>query len=75
MRTTIDLSEDVVLATKEIARRRGVSMGHVLSELARQALSSRDAKSTRDGVPLFPIAPEASVVTPDLVNRLRDEAL
>jgi len=75
MRTTIDLEEDVVLATKEIARRRGVSMGHVLSELARQALSARDAATTRGGVPLFPIGSKAGVVTVELVNRLRDEAL
>ncbi|HXI17436.1 MAG TPA: CopG family transcriptional regulator [Chloroflexota bacterium] len=75
MRTTIDLEQDIVLATKEIARQRGVSMGRVLSDLARQALSARDAATTRGGVPLFPITSKAGVVTPELVNRLRDEAL
>ena len=47
---------------------------HVLSDLARQALSARDAATTRDGVPLFPVAAGANVVTAELVNRLRDEA-
>lgn len=74
MRTTINLEPDVLYAAREIARRRGVSMGQVLSELARQALSRRDAATTRGGVPLFPVAPNAGVVTPELVNRLRDEA-
>ena len=48
-------------------------MGQVLSGLARQALSSRAGAATRDGVPLFPVSSGSSVVTPELVNRLRDE--
>lgn len=74
MRTTIDLDEDVLFAAREIARSRGVSMGQVLSGLARQALSRRDAGSSRGGVPLLPVAASSGVVTPDLVNRRRDEA-
>lgn len=73
MRTTLDLDEDVLLAAREIAQRRGVSIGKVLTELARQALSHRQEASTRNGVPLFPVQPEAGVVTLELVNRLRDE--
>jgi len=74
MRTTVDIDEDVLLATREIARRRGISMGQVLSDLARQALSASGGATTRNGLPLFPVAAGAGVVTPELVNRLRDEA-
>ncbi|HEX9370804.1 MAG TPA: hypothetical protein VF897_07345 [Roseiflexaceae bacterium] len=74
MRTTIDLEEDVLLAAKEIARRQGVSIGKALSDLARQALSRQEAGTTRNGVPLFPVRPEAGVVTLELINQLRDEA-
>lgn len=73
MRTTIDIDDDVLLASKEIARRRGLSMGKVLSELARQALSGSRRTTERDGVPLFPVSGRAGVVTAELVNRLRDE--
>lgn len=73
MRTTLDLEEDVLLAAKEIARQRGVSIGKVLSDLARQALSRQDAAPMRNGVPLFPIQPGSGVVTLELVNQLRDE--
>jgi uncharacterized protein (DUF2342 family) len=73
MRTTLDIEEDVLLAVKEIARRQGVSIGKVLSELARQALSRQDAGTACNGVPLFPIQPQAGVVTLELVNQLRDE--
>ncbi|MBA3944369.1 MAG: CopG family transcriptional regulator [Herpetosiphonaceae bacterium] len=74
MRTTLDLDEDVLLAAKDIARRRDSSIGKVLSELVRQALSRQDGVTTRSGVPLFPIQPDAHVVTLELVNQLRDEA-
>ena len=74
MRTTLDLDEDVLLAAKEIARRRGVSIGKTLSDLARQALLVQDGATTRNGVPLFPLRPEARVVTLELVNQLHDEA-
>jgi hypothetical protein len=73
VRTTLDIDEDVLLASKEMARRRGVATGRVLSELARRALAGVPRSPTRDGVPLFPVAPGAGIVTPELVARLRDE--
>lgn len=73
MRTTLDLEEDVLLATRELARQRGVSIGKVLSDLVRQALLQQAVSGMRNGVPLFPVRPGAAVVTPELVNQLRDE--
>lgn len=73
MRTTLDLEEDVLLAAREIARQRGLSTGKVVSDLIRQALTQKPTGATRHGVPLFPIQPEAGVVTLELVNQLRDE--
>jgi hypothetical protein len=74
MRTTVDLEEDVLLAAKEIAKQRGNTVGQVLSDLARQALTRRAPVSKKHGLPLFPVQPDAGVVTLDLINRLRDEA-
>jgi hypothetical protein len=74
MRTTVDLEEDVLLAAKEIAKQRGNTLGQVLSNLARQALTRQAPLSTKHGLPLFPVQPNAGLVTLDLVNRLRDEA-
>jgi hypothetical protein len=73
MRTTVDIEEDILLATKEIARRQGVSIGKVLSDLARQALARSDVAQTRNGLPLFPVQIGSGVVTSDLINQLRDE--
>ncbi len=74
MRTTVDLEEDVLLAAKEIARQRGITVGRVLSDLARQALTRRVPVSTKHGLPVFPVQLGAGPVTLELVNRLRDEA-
>jgi hypothetical protein len=74
MRTTLDIEDDVLLAARAIARQRGVSMGKVLSTLARQALTQQPLATTRHGVPLFPVRSDARPVTLELVNRLRDEA-
>ena len=73
MRTTLDLEEDVLLAAKEIAKQRGNTVGRVLSDLVRQALTRRTLVSTKHGLPLFPVQPDAGVITLELVNHLRDE--
>lgn len=75
MRTTLDLDQDVLLTAKELARRRGVTLGKVLSDLAREAMTRQPRCAVRSGVPLFPVRPDAGVVTPELVNRPRDEGV
>ncbi len=73
MRTTIDIDEDVLMAIKELASARGVSAGRVMSDLAKEALASREPVEYRNGVPLFPKRLDGQIVTLELVNRLRDE--
>jgi hypothetical protein len=73
MRTTVDLDDDLLMAAREIARQRRVSMGRVLSDLIRQAMTRRDAGASRGDIPLFPVQADAGVVTLELVNQLRDE--
>ena len=73
MRTTLDIEEDVLLAAKEIARQRGTTVGRVLSELARQSLTRKSPVSKKNDLPLFPVRPDAGIITLELVNQLRDE--
>ncbi len=73
MRTTLDIDEDILLVAKELASRRGASMGKVLSDLARQTLTQAPETMRRNGLPLFPRQPGAGVITLELVNQLRDE--
>jgi hypothetical protein len=75
MRTTLDIDKDVLETAKELAARRRTTAGRVLSDLARSALAQRTRTSrTRNGVPILPPRRPAGLVTPKVVNRLRDEA-
>jgi hypothetical protein len=74
MRTTLAIDDDVLAAAKSLAARQHKSLGEVISALARQALRpAGHHQEARNGVPLLPVRPDAVPVTPELVNRLRDE--
>jgi hypothetical protein len=73
MRTTIDLDEDVLSATKSLSQQRGLPMGKVVSELVRRALRPASAPRMRNGVPLFPLRKTGNRPGLELVNQLRDE--
>ncbi|BDT70156.1 hypothetical protein os1_43490 [Comamonadaceae bacterium OS-1] len=74
MRTTLSIDDDVFLLAKSLAERQHSTIGAVLSELVRQGLR-RDASPSahRNGIQLLPTAPQATPVTLDIVNQLRDE--
>lgn len=74
MRTTLDIDDDVLEAGREIAARRRMTMGAVVSELMRSALR-RDVTTevNRNRITVFPRRGLAQPVTLELVNRLRDE--
>jgi hypothetical protein len=73
MRTTIEIEDDVLSALKLSSRKRGITLGQVVSELARRSLHEQSLPKVRNGVPLF--APKTKGVKSDLevVNALRDE--
>jgi hypothetical protein len=81
MRTTLDISDDVLFAAKEIARHDGKTLGQVISELARQAFAQQSgmpASSPIASEPLAvygiqPLAKRGGVVSNALIDRLRDE--
>jgi hypothetical protein len=73
MRTTLELDDDLLTAAKQLAMQQGATVGQVISQLARQALTLKTPAKVRNGVPLF--VPAARNSNPDLrvVNQLRDE--
>ena len=77
MRTTIDIDDDVLDATKELSRRQNLSAGKVVSQLLRQALSGQAAGSAAQAAAATvggfrPFAARDAVVSDDQVNALRD---
>lgn len=79
MRTTLDIDDDLLAATKEMARNEGATAGQVISRLLRNSLTgaervARLPKQRNNGVAGFRAfaAKPGVVVTNDLVNAIRD---
>ncbi|HQQ68696.1 MAG TPA: CopG family transcriptional regulator [Alicycliphilus sp.] len=84
MRTTLDISDDVLLAAKELARRGKKPLGQVISELARKAFTLPDnpaavqsavqgADSPLAALGIRPLPPCGVIVSNEHIDRLRDE--
>jgi hypothetical protein len=77
MRTTLDIADDVLQAAKERARRERKTIGEIVSELARRALTTaqepHSAKEPTAVYGLRPFARRGGIVTNELIDRLRDE--
>jgi hypothetical protein len=74
MRTTLELDDDLLTTARQLARQQGVTIGQLISQLARQSLVARAPLKVRNGALLF--VPKTGASKPDLrvVNQLRDEA-
>lgn len=77
MRTTVALDDDVLFAVKERARREKRSVGEVLSELARQALTGQHRAHRGDETHGFhgfePLPHRGDAVSNALIERLRED--
>ncbi|MGI8983355.1 MAG: CopG family transcriptional regulator [Acidimicrobiales bacterium] len=78
MRTTLRLDDDILLAVRERARREHRTAGEVLSELARQALTSSVSSQSHDADSAFfgfePLPRRGGAVSNALIDRLREDA-
>lgn len=74
MRTTVDLDEDVLDAVRSLARMQRRSMGTVLSELARRALTPEQHGGVGPGgFPSFELPADAPPLTLDAVRAAMDD--
>ena len=79
MRTTLDIDDDVLAATKEVARRQNLTAGQLVSRLLRQSLTGAPAAeraskgaARRNAAGFSPLPSRGKVVNNGLVNTLRD---
>ncbi|RIL08270.1 MAG: CopG family transcriptional regulator [Proteobacteria bacterium] len=72
MKTTLDIDDQILAALKTVARRTKRTLGEVVSDLARRALTPAIRVKERNGVPLFDAAAQGGPVTLALVNELGD---
>jgi hypothetical protein len=77
MRTTIDIANDVLQAAKERARREKKTVGEVISELARSALTAPSqvptAREPRAVYGFRPFPKRGGIVTNEMIDKLRED--
>jgi hypothetical protein len=77
MRTTLDIADDVLQAAKERAQRERKTIGEMISELARRALTApQDSHSAKEPKPVYGLRPfpaRGGIVTNELIDKLRED--
>jgi len=74
MRTTLDIDDDVLAASKDLAAVRKTTAGQVISDLARAALTAPTGRGTlriRNGFPILPKT--GAVLTTEMVDQLAED--
>jgi hypothetical protein len=75
MRTTLNIADDVLFAAKELARRNQLSLGAVLSELARRQLRPTQAPIALLRLSIQPLRHRGGIVSNALIDRLRSNGI
>ena len=77
MRTTLEIENDVLEVAKDLARHQRVSLGKAVSQLLRKGIQSPDRGQTirKNGLRIVHRPANATPVTLETVNRIRDEAV
>jgi hypothetical protein len=77
MRTTLDIADDVLQAARERAKREHKTIGEMVSELARRALTTpQEPQSVKEPQAVHgvkPFARRGGIVTNKSIDKLRDD--
>ena len=77
MRTTLDIATDVLHVAKERARRENKTIGEVISELVRRALTSPpetlSVQQPKAQYGFRPFPKRGEIVTNELIDKLRED--
>lgn len=68
----MNIDEHLIKKAKTLAAKNRTTVGEMVAEASRRHLEPATATPTsiRNGIPLFPVAKNAGVVTPELVREL-----
>ena len=73
MRTTLTLDDDVYQAVSTLSHTSGLSLGKVLSKVARRGLKPAPMKKKKNGLPTFDVPPGAPMIPGNLIQKFWDE--
>ena len=73
MRTTLHIDDDIYDTVRSLAAIERSSVGKVLSQLARRALSPSRPEQSSKGFPVFDVPRQTPPLTPEMVRDALDE--
>ena len=75
MKTTVTIDDDLLEVARNLAQARSVSLGRVLTDLARQGLASATEFDRRPetGFPMFRVSPGARPLSIEDMHRVEEE--
>jgi hypothetical protein len=73
VRTTLNLDDDVYQAVASLSHTSGLSLGKVLSKVAREGLKPKPVKKKKSGLPTFDIPPGTPMIPGDLAQKIWEE--
>lgn len=76
MRTTLSIDDDILSVAHTLSNERKVSLGQVISDLARKGLRGGRVPycaSFSDNLPVFTVRENAPPITPDMIKSAEDE--
>ncbi|MBN1756768.1 MAG: hypothetical protein JW863_00535 [Chitinispirillaceae bacterium] len=76
MRTTLSIDDDILSVAHTLSNERKVSLGHVISDLARKGLRGGNGSyctSSPDELPFFAVREDAPPITPAMIKSAEDE--
>ena len=77
MRTTLDIHDDVLHAAKERAQRENKTLGEMISDLVRAALTAPPVQGVREPKAVYGFKPfprRGGIVTNELIDKLLDDS-
>ena len=72
MRTTLTIDDDVLAVARALAKRKGISLGKALSELARRGFERAPAAEAEGDGTMFAVPADAEPITNEDVYRALD---
>jgi hypothetical protein len=73
MRTTLSLDEDIIETARYLAQQNHSTLGKIISDLVRKGLQATHSYELKNNFPVFKVAKNSPLITPEDVKKLDDE--
>ena len=73
MRTTLQLDDDILASARHLAALEEKTLGQMISELVRKALTPKPQETEHQRFPVFSVSPDAPPITLEMVQRASED--